>query len=77
MKLHISTYYAQFGCQLAPDDLYIAARLETHAYVGIIMDWVHSGMKNNYMSYFEQLKNVRLHYGFMFDPQSFEPPASL
>lgn len=77
MKLHISTYYAQFGYQLAPGDLYIAARLETHAYVGIIMDWVHSGMKNNYMSYFEQLKNVRLHYGFMFDPQSFEPPASL
>lgn len=72
MKLHISTYYAQFNYQLSPDDLYIVARLEAHAYVGIIMDWVKSGMMDNYMSYFEQLKCVKLRFGAMLDPQLYE-----
>jgi probable dihydroxyacetone kinase regulator len=49
MKLNISTYYEQYNLKLSTDDLYIVARLEAHAYVGIIMDWVHAGMRDDYM----------------------------
>jgi len=77
IKTHIATYYAQYNFRLSLDDLYIIARMETHAYVGIILDWVKSGMRDNYMSYFEQLKCVNLHFGAIFEPQLYERASAV
>lgn len=59
MKIHISSVYLQIGYRLTEDDLHILARMEAHAYVGIILDWVNSGMQDNYITYFEKLKKIR------------------
>jgi probable dihydroxyacetone kinase regulator len=59
LKIHINTIYNQPGYMLDPSDLSLMARLQAHAYVGIIMDWVKAGMRDNYMNYFEQLKHVK------------------
>lgn len=64
MKIHILTVYAQIGYRLAEDELYILARLEAYAYVGIIMEWVKNGMHENYMIYFEKLKNIKTGLAF-------------
>lgn len=68
IKIHISTVYAQIGYRLTADELFITARLETHAYVGIIREWVHDGMNENYLSYFEQLKRIKAGLAFPLDP---------
>ncbi len=64
IKIHISTTYAQIGYRLADDELYILARLETHAYVGTIMEWIRDGMQENYISYFEKLKLIKTGLAF-------------
>lgn len=64
IKIHISTTYAQLGYRLADDELYIIARLKTHAYVGTIMEWVKDGMQENYISYFEKLKLIKSDLAF-------------
>lgn len=58
LEIHISTLYSRLGYKLAPDELKILARMQAHSYVGIILDWVDSGMQDNYLKYFEQLKMV-------------------
>ena len=59
MKLHIMTVYSNIGYHLADDELYILAKMQAYAYVGIIIEWVRGGMKENYMIYFEKLKNLK------------------
>jgi len=59
MKINVSIMYARIGYRLAEDEIYILAKLETHAYVGIIMEWVKEGMKENYLTYFEKLKRIK------------------
>ncbi|MDR2891722.1 MAG: TetR/AcrR family transcriptional regulator C-terminal domain-containing protein [Deltaproteobacteria bacterium] len=56
LKLHIDTEYKQLGIVLGDDELMVSARMETHAFVGIIMDWINEGMNPDYMKYYEQLK---------------------
>ena len=34
------------------------AKLKAHALVGIIRDWVNEGMRDNYMKYFEQIREI-------------------
>ncbi|WP_455598438.1 TetR/AcrR family transcriptional regulator C-terminal domain-containing protein [Cloacibacillus sp.] len=68
MKIHILTVYAQIGYRLGEDELYILARLEAYAYVGIIMEWVKGGMHENYMIYFEKLKKVKTGLTFPLEP---------
>ena len=34
------------------------AKLKAHALVGIIEDWVNDGMHDNYMKFFEQIKEI-------------------
>ena len=34
------------------------AKMKAHSLVGIISDWVKDGMRDNYMSYFEQVHAV-------------------
>lgn len=34
----------------------IMGRLDAHALVGIITDWVKDGMRDNYMEYFENIR---------------------
>lgn len=67
MKIHISTLYANINCRLSEDELYILARLSAHAYVGVIMEWVTSGMQSNYMIYFEKLKEIKMRLAFPLD----------
>ncbi len=73
IKIHISTTYAEIGCRLTDDELYLVARLETHAYVGIIMEWVKDGMQKDYMKYFEQMKRIKAGLAFPLDLSQDEP----
>ena len=68
IKIHISSVYAQIGYRLSDNELFIVARLETHAYVGIIKEWVKDGMNENYITYFEQLKRVKAGLAFPLAP---------
>ena len=43
-------------------ELFILSRLEAHSYVGMIMDWVKSGMKDDYLQYFDKLKKIPSDY---------------
>ena len=73
IKIHISSVYAQIGYRLTDNELFIVARLETHAYVGIIKEWVNDGMNENYITYFEQLKRVKAGLAFPLDPNQSGP----
>ena len=74
LKIHLDTIYAQLGYKLAVDELYLMARMEAHAYVGIIMDWVKAGMNDDYMNYFEQLHRInrleKSRYSMFFDAKT-------
>lgn len=59
------------GIRLTERELNLMARLDAHALVGIIADWVKEGMHNNYMNYFQLIsslldtndfQNVNAHY---------------
>ena len=73
MKINVAIMYARIGYRLAEDEIYILAKLETHAYVGIIMEWVKEGMKENYITYFEKLKRIKSGMAF---PMESLPPTS-
>lgn len=68
IKIHISTVYAQLGYRLTDDELFIVARMETHAYVGIIKEWIQDGMSENYITYFEKLKAIKAGLAFPLVP---------
>lgn len=59
IRMNLSVQYSQIGIKLSHDELKLIARMESYAYVGIIFDWVKSGMHNDYTSYFDQLYNIR------------------
>lgn len=56
MKISINTTYSRAGYRLDDRELYLMARMRAHSYVGMIMDWVKSGMSDDYMIYFERLR---------------------
>ena len=58
LKLHLDTLYSDKGYKLDDEELSLLARMQAYSYVGIIMDWIHSGMKNNYTDYYEKLKRI-------------------
>lgn len=64
IKIHLSTTYAKIGYRLTDDEMYILARMETYAYVGIILEWIKGGMKDNYISYFEKMKKFKSKLAF-------------
>lgn len=47
--------YMGLTVQLTERELDIMARLDAHALVGIITEWVNEGMRNNYINYFEEI----------------------
>lgn len=57
-KINIDVRYTNSGFKLTEAELDLMAKLKAHALVGVIEDWVHSGMSNNYMTYFEQIHSV-------------------
>ena len=67
IQIHIATLYAKRGYRLTEDELFILARMETHAYVGTIREWVQNGMKEDYAAYFEKLRAVKAGFAFPVD----------
>ena len=50
--------YSESGFKLTESELQLMAKMKAHSLVGIISDWVKDGMRDNYMSYFEQVHAV-------------------
>ena len=40
------------------DELYLTARMKTHALLGMLSEWVQNGMHDDYMIYFEQMRTI-------------------
>lgn len=55
-KSNLAIRYDRVDVKLSEEELSIMARLDAHAFVGIITDWVKDGMHNNYMEYFENIR---------------------
>lgn len=57
-KVNIASAYDSEGTRLGDYEVSVYAKMNAHALVGVIRDWVHSGMQNNYMSYFSQVNKI-------------------
>lgn len=57
-KINIDVGYSECGFKLSEGELSLMAKLKAHALVGIIEDWVNDGMHDNYMKFFEQIKEI-------------------
>ena len=57
-KINIDMRYSESGFKLTESELQLMAKMKAHSFVGIISDWVKDGMRDNYMSYFEQVHAV-------------------
>ena len=57
-KINIDMGYSECGFKLSESELSRMAKLKAHALVGIINDWVDEGMHDNYMKYFEQIREI-------------------
>ena len=57
-KINIDKGYSECGFKLSESELSLMAKLKAHALVGIIKDWVDEGMHDNYMKYFEQIREI-------------------
>lgn len=57
-KINIDMGYSECGFKLSDGELSLMAKLKAHALVGIIKDWVNEGMHDNYMKYFEQIREI-------------------
>ena len=44
--------------KLTEEELNTMAKMKTHSLLGVIMDWVRDGMRDNYMTYFEQMRSI-------------------
>lgn len=40
------------------EELLLTAKMKTYILVGMLQEWVQSGMRNDYMIYFEQMQNI-------------------
>lgn len=56
--INIDMRCSEAGLKLTEDQLGLLAKLRCHSIVGLISDWVRDGMRDNYMTYFEQLHTV-------------------
>lgn len=57
-KLNLDMRYTESKVKLSEDELDLMAKLNAYALVGIITDWVKKGMHNNYMTYFESVRQL-------------------
>lgn len=57
-KINIDMGYSECGFKLSESELSLMAKLKAHALVGIIEDWVADGMRDNYMNFFEQIRDI-------------------
>lgn len=57
-KINIDMRYSESEFKLTESELQLMAKMKAHSLVGIISDWVKDGMRDNYMSYFEQVHAV-------------------
>lgn len=57
-KINIDVLYTESGFKLTEAELHIMAQMKSHALIGIISDWVDSGMHDDYMAYFNQVYSV-------------------
>ena len=44
--------------KISEAELNIMAKMKTHSMLGMITDWVRDGMRDNYMTYFEQMRSI-------------------
>ena len=57
-KLNIDMVYAASGFKLSEYEITVYAKMNAHALVGLMRDWIHAGMRDNYRSYFEQVSEI-------------------
>lgn len=57
-KINLDMAYQEFGFKLSEEELDVMSKMKAHALVGIISDWVNDGMRDNYMTYFEKVRNI-------------------
>ncbi|MGI6075835.1 MAG: TetR/AcrR family transcriptional regulator C-terminal domain-containing protein [Pyramidobacter sp.] len=56
--LNIDIVYRESGFKLSEYEITVYAKMNAHALVGLMRDWVDSGMHDNYRSYFEQVSEI-------------------
>lgn len=54
-KENLRMRYMESKAMLTERQLDMMSKLDAHALVGIITEWVRGGMKNNFMNYFEEI----------------------
>ena len=57
-KMNLDMYSREYSILLCEERLNAMASLNTYSLIGIIYDWVKNGMNSDYLSYFEQIKNI-------------------
>ena len=50
--------YQKYQLSIKKDELYLTARMKTHALLGMLSEWVQNGMHDDYMIYFEQMRTI-------------------
>lgn len=57
-KANLNMRYNVLEINLTEEELNLMARMDAHALVGMIADWMRDGMHNNYMHYFTQISSL-------------------
>ncbi len=57
-KVNIASSLNQERAALGDYEISVYAKMNAHALVGVMRDWVHHGMQNNFMSYFDQVNKI-------------------
>lgn len=40
------------------EELLLTSKMKTHILAGMLQEWIQSGMRNDYMIYFEQMRTI-------------------
>lgn len=56
--LKINIQYANSGLKLRDSELNVYARMNAHALVGLMCDWVNNGMRNDYTQYLDEVYSI-------------------
>lgn len=57
-RLNTDMQYENSGLKLSDNEIEVYARMNAHALVGLMNDWVNNGMHDNYMRYFDQVDAI-------------------
>ena len=50
--------YQEYNLTVPKEELLLTAKMKTHALLGILIEWVNSGMHDDYMAYFDEMRSI-------------------